>query len=392
MNYKRIYDALVEKAKVRGLDKSSVDYYTEIHHIVPKCLGGEDTSDNLVMFSGREHFVAHMLLWKAYPENISLMRAAHIMGSRWDKNTVGTSGGQINSKMYSKLRQEYAEAVRVQCIGEGNPFYGKTHDRETVERMVLAKRKYFRKKSLLEWDRNNVKYMKQYVFNLDPMDFSYSQNIEYKLLNAKYDKSIWYKAEVIKDYWERAGKPDSKLLSSELTLLLGYEIPYCRLRTLVNRFNEGWNPSEDSGFIDLALTGYLEHNESLNTFIYRTSKTLVEVKADYFRDWLDKRKEFRELIENYVIENCVEKHKNNNKAKLSLTDAIEACLLWNSGLVEQKQIADLFGVARNSISNAMEAEGRWISAREAAKNIKVLYFEQHNCPVEQTPRIIFKHP
>lgn len=391
MDYKKIYDSLVEKAKVRGLDKSQHKGYFEIHHIVPVCLGGSDEKSNLVMFTGREHFIAHLLLWKANPENVSLMRAAHIMSSRWDNSTVGNSGGGINSKIYEKLREEYSEAVRIQCAGEGNPFYGKKHKEETVEKMVSAKRKYYRKKNLMEWDKNNTKYMQQYIYNLNPTQIPYKQNVEYKLLNAKYDKSLWYKAEAIKDYWERIGRPDSKLLSTELTLLAGYDLPHCRLRTLVKKFNEGWNPSEDAAFIDLVLTEYSELAESLNTFIYRTSKTLAEIKENYFKAWCDKRAEFRVLIESYVVKNGVEKHKNNSMAKLSLADVIEACLLWNSGLVEQKQIAELFGVARNSISNAMEAEGRWISAREAAKNIKVLYFEQHNCTIEQTPRIISKY-
>lgn len=69
MNYEKIYNELVEKAKVRGLDKSKHEGYFEIHHILPKSLGGSDDRSNLVMFTGREHFIAHMLLWKAYPES-----------------------------------------------------------------------------------------------------------------------------------------------------------------------------------------------------------------------------------------------------------------------------------------------------------------------------------
>lgn len=389
LNYKKIYDALVEKAKVRGLDKSKYEGYFEIHHIVPRSVGGSNDLSNLVMFTGREHYIAHMLLWKAYPGNRSLMRAAKIMSSRVGRHSQSyKTKGKISSKVYERLRFEYSEAVKIQCAGEGNPFYGKTHSEDTVEKMVSAKRKYHRKKSLMEWDKNNTKYMQQYVYNLHPVEFSYKEKFKYKLLNAKYDKSLWYKAEAIKDYWERIGRPDSKLLSTELTLLAGYDITNSKLRTLVKKFKEGWDPSEDTAFIDLVLTGYPEHNESLNTFVYRTSKTLAEIKENYFKSWCNRRENFRDLIEAYISENGVEKHKNNSMSKLSLTDVIEACLLWNSGLVEQKQIAELFGVARNSISNAMEAEGRWISAREAAKNIKVLYFEQHNCTIEQTPRII----
>jgi hypothetical protein len=392
LNYKKIYDALVEKARLRGLDKSQHEGYFEIHHIVPRSVGGSNDTSNLVMFTGREHYIAHMLLWKANPGNRSLMRAAKIMSSRVGKHSRHYRiKGKISSKVYEKLRSEYSEAVKAQCAGEGNPFYGKTHGEDTVEKMVSAKRRYFRKKSLLEWEKNNDKYMQQYVYELKPTPYVAKVRQDYKLLNAKYDKSLWYKAEAIKSYWERSGKPEAKLLSTELSTLTGYDVSYCKLRTIVDKFNSGWEPSEDTSFIDLAISEYSDHKESLDLFIYKTSKTLSEIKRDYFTAWCENREEFRSLIEDYIIENGVEKHKNNSMAKLSVTDVIEACLLWNSGLVEQKQIAELFGVARNSVSNAMEAEGRWISAREAAKNIKVLYFEQHNCPIEQTPRIIPQH-
>ena len=134
MDYKKIYSSLVEKANVRGLDKSKCEGYFEIHHIIPRCLGGSDDASNLVMFTGREHFIAHMLLWKAYPDNVSLMRAAHIMSSRWVSGTIDGKAG-TNSRTYSRLREEYSQAVKQQVSGEGNPFYGKKHTPESIAKM-----------------------------------------------------------------------------------------------------------------------------------------------------------------------------------------------------------------------------------------------------------------
>ncbi len=38
--------------------------YSEIHHILPTCLGGTNSPENLVRLTAREHFVCHLLLVK----------------------------------------------------------------------------------------------------------------------------------------------------------------------------------------------------------------------------------------------------------------------------------------------------------------------------------------
>lgn len=64
MDYQKIYNSLMERRKA-----SPFIGYTEIHHIIPRCIGGTDDKDNLVALSGREHFIAHRLLIKfnSYP-------------------------------------------------------------------------------------------------------------------------------------------------------------------------------------------------------------------------------------------------------------------------------------------------------------------------------------
>ena len=64
MNYQKVYDQLVQKNHVF----SSGEYF-EIHHKVPKCMGGNDEKSNLVNLTAREHYIAHLLLVKITEQN-----------------------------------------------------------------------------------------------------------------------------------------------------------------------------------------------------------------------------------------------------------------------------------------------------------------------------------
>ncbi|WP_407304040.1 HNH endonuclease signature motif containing protein [Acinetobacter sp.] len=66
MNYRNVYEALVASALSQDRSKSSIVYLEE-HHIIPKCLGGLDIPENLVLLTPREHFIAHVLPWKDNP-------------------------------------------------------------------------------------------------------------------------------------------------------------------------------------------------------------------------------------------------------------------------------------------------------------------------------------
>ena len=66
MNYIKIYNNLVSNKTHR---KKGKDVYYESHHIIPKSLGGDNEKSNLVLLTSREHFVAHRLLTKIYPNS-----------------------------------------------------------------------------------------------------------------------------------------------------------------------------------------------------------------------------------------------------------------------------------------------------------------------------------
>jgi hypothetical protein len=79
MNHKKVYDFIIQKAKNENrkkLSKNDINYiYYERHHIIPKCLGGTNTEENLVLLSGREHYVCHKLLTYIYSNNRGIILA-----------------------------------------------------------------------------------------------------------------------------------------------------------------------------------------------------------------------------------------------------------------------------------------------------------------------------
>jgi len=108
MNYEKIYDSLISKAQNRILET-----YTETHHIVPKCIGGTDNINNLVELAPEEHYLAHQLLVKIYPQNHSLVKAAAMMIPNRPSN-----------KMYGWLKRRFAKAQSVSQTGGGNSQFG----------------------------------------------------------------------------------------------------------------------------------------------------------------------------------------------------------------------------------------------------------------------------
>lgn len=106
MDYKKHYDLLIEK---HGSKVKPKEIYTERHHIVPRCLGGTDNSENLVFLTARAHYVAHQLLVKLNPGHRKLAFAALTM-------TVTPHGHRNNNRSYAWIRNRFAESQR----GEAN--------------------------------------------------------------------------------------------------------------------------------------------------------------------------------------------------------------------------------------------------------------------------------
>ena len=78
MDYKKIYDSIIAKAKSENRKKNKGVYY-ELHHILPKCLKGGEEKENKVLLTAREHYVCHKLLLFIHPNHSGIALAYHSM-------------------------------------------------------------------------------------------------------------------------------------------------------------------------------------------------------------------------------------------------------------------------------------------------------------------------
>ena len=101
MNYQKIHDAIIENAKAREIDiELRLLDYKEIHHIIPRCMGGSDDRSNLVELTAREHGLIHWVLTKIYPTHKGILTAAWLMLGR------NKSKFKLTPRMYENLRKK----------------------------------------------------------------------------------------------------------------------------------------------------------------------------------------------------------------------------------------------------------------------------------------------
>ena len=112
MTYSAIYCSLIERRRSNPLPNGE---YGEVHHIIPKSEGGDNSPDNLIRLSAREHYAAHLLLAKIYDDQ--KMYSAVIYMQTGCKNRKF----KFNSRLYETIRKEYSSKIS----GKNHWNYGK---------------------------------------------------------------------------------------------------------------------------------------------------------------------------------------------------------------------------------------------------------------------------
>ncbi len=125
--YTSWYYAIIHNAQKRNPTE-----YTERHHIIPKSLNGDDSTNNIVRLTAREHFVCHLLLTKMVEgkNKIKMYNAAFQMSV----SSNNQSRYKISSRVYAILKKHKSEAM------EGNLFGSHPMTDETKRKISAAKK------------------------------------------------------------------------------------------------------------------------------------------------------------------------------------------------------------------------------------------------------------
>lgn len=120
MNYQKIYDSLIQKRIDHPLYKNNC--YCEKHHIIPKSLGGTNDYTNLINLTAREHYIAHLLLWKKYKQmnnkNSEIkMLCALIRLSTGNSEFKNNCKIKFESRLYEQIKAQFSQAQKNRLSG-----------------------------------------------------------------------------------------------------------------------------------------------------------------------------------------------------------------------------------------------------------------------------------
>ena len=109
--YTHWYYQIISRAQSR-----EISGYVEKHHIIPRSLGGNNSKENLVALTAREHFICHLLLTRmttGQSRNKMISAVFYLTGrGKAERNNIIK-----NSHLYGKLKKEHASNVSKQKKG-----------------------------------------------------------------------------------------------------------------------------------------------------------------------------------------------------------------------------------------------------------------------------------
>ena len=102
--YTTWYFSIISNATNRTL----ILEYSEIHHILPKSLGGSNDPNNLVKLTAKEHFICHLLLTKMLT-GASKNKMIYALWCLANVKRLDQTRYKINSRQYNIIKAQFSK-------------------------------------------------------------------------------------------------------------------------------------------------------------------------------------------------------------------------------------------------------------------------------------------
>lgn len=142
MDYSNLYDLFI--ASRRKIEKITIEAgYYEIHHVLPRSMGGSNAQENLIALSVRDHIFAHSLLAKAYGGKTWYAYWMMINGTASARAKKAGELVRISSRSASIARRNLVKHMRETRGGERHHYFGVPRSEEVKEKISQSlKQKY----------------------------------------------------------------------------------------------------------------------------------------------------------------------------------------------------------------------------------------------------------
>ena len=235
--YKKEYDELI-KYRINNAPPNTE--YIEIHHIIPRSLGGTNYKDNLVALLAREHLHAHWLLFKHYEyenptgeECLKMLCAVDMMLTGFHSNTIKhidvITEEEYQRFQYIKQKNSRKQVCIRRVLKNGSP----TKGCKRITNLITGQHKCVKKDNLNDylstgnWILGNhnpekmLKYLKPLFESVKQIGYlntikKFKVNRGRKWLRTMFKRYI---IEYDREFFTTRGSPDFKPLDDKIRQL-----------------------------------------------------------------------------------------------------------------------------------------------------------------------------
>lgn len=102
--YRNLYIRLIKRGL--SMTEKELSGYNEKHHILPRCMGGNDSKENLVLLPVRYHIMAHIILLESYPDHTGICYAAFCMINGLTKDRCLSTQKHFSTRLIAETREK----------------------------------------------------------------------------------------------------------------------------------------------------------------------------------------------------------------------------------------------------------------------------------------------